>query len=105
MPPATDQPTFETALSELERILRSLEEGTTTLEASLEQYEKGVALVKFCFEQLRTAEQRILLLSNPEGSGKPNLIPFDHAPTTETVENEEKKRNSRTKLKESDGSY
>jgi exodeoxyribonuclease VII small subunit len=101
MPPTTDdQPTFETALSELERILRSLEEGTTTLEASLEQYERGVGLLKLCFEQLRTAEQRILLLSNPEGGGKPSLIPFDHAPTVESAKNEEKKRTSRTKLKE-----
>ena len=39
---------FEHALAELDRVLRDLEDGTTTLEDALARYERGVALVKQC---------------------------------------------------------
>ena len=53
---------FEKALVELEGILRALEDGSTTLEASLTQYERGIALLKNCYAQLQNAEQRIVAL-------------------------------------------
>ena len=74
---------FEQALAELERILRDLEDGTTSLEDALARYEKGVGLLKHCYSQLRDAEQRIRQLSGLSEDGKPDLKPFDHTASVE----------------------
>ena len=97
----TEPPTFETALAELEQILRALEDGSTTLEDGLARYERGVALLKQCYAQLQVAEQRITLLS-VDAEGKPAQKPFDHASSAEP---ETRRRAPRPKLKESDGLY
>lgn len=83
MPPSDTPPKFEQALSELERILRDLEDGTTTLEDSLARYERGVGLLRQCYVQLRDAEQRIQQLSGLTADGKPDLKPFDHTAAVE----------------------
>ena len=75
----SEQPPFETALTEIEQILRTLEDGTTTLEESLTRYERGVALLQVCYGHLQKAEARIALLAGVDGEGKPVLKPFDHA--------------------------
>ena len=72
---------FEQSLVELERILRSLEDGNTSLEQSLTQYERGIALLKGCYQQLRDAEHRILEITGVDGDGKPVLQPFEHTAT------------------------
>ncbi len=69
---------FEQALAELERVLRELEDGTTTLDEALERYERGVSLLRICYGQLKSAEQKILQLSGVGEDGKPNLQPFEH---------------------------
>jgi exodeoxyribonuclease VII small subunit len=74
----TESPSFETALEEVERIVRALEDGTTTLEDGLAKYERGVALLKICYGHLRAAEDRISLLAGLDADGKPQLKPFDH---------------------------
>ena len=74
---------FEQALSELERILRDLEDGTTSLEESLARYERGIGLLKHCYGQLRDAEQKIRQLSGIGEDGKPDLKPFDHTASVE----------------------
>lgn len=61
---------FETALAELERIVKTLEEGDLPLERSLELYERGVALSRFCHETLEAAERRIEVLTE-RGELKP----------------------------------
>lgn len=88
-PTSQDSPTFEQALAELERILRNLEDGTTSLEESLAQYERGVGLLKGCYQQLRDAEQRIIKVGGVDAEGKPVLEPFEH---TSSVEREGKKQ-------------
>lgn len=88
--------TFEQALTELEQIVRDLEDGQTGLEESLACYEKGVGLLKKCYGQLRQAEQKILLLTGTDAEGQPTLQPFEHTATTETGKNE-KKKEPRTK--------
>jgi exodeoxyribonuclease VII small subunit len=75
----TDSPSFEAALAEVEQIVRTLEDGATTLEVGLAQYERGVGLLKICYAQLRDAESRITLLAGLDPAGKPMLQPFDHA--------------------------
>jgi exodeoxyribonuclease VII small subunit len=83
--------TFEQALAELDRIVRTLEDGGVGLEESLARYEQGVGLLKQCYGQLRQAEQRIQLLAGLGEDGKPILKPFDHTATAE-AENKEVKR-------------
>jgi|SRR5579871_4180680 len=72
--------TFEAALAGLEAIVRELEAGEISLDESLARYEKGVALLKRCYAQLRQAEQKILLLAGEDAEGKPLAQQFDHAP-------------------------
>lgn len=59
---------FEDALSELESIVKTLEEGEQPLEKSLEQFEQGVRLSRFCQDSLNNAEQKVkILLKNDDG--------------------------------------
>jgi exodeoxyribonuclease VII small subunit len=75
---------FEELLAELERMVRELEEGKLGLDESLTCYEKGVALIKRCSEQLHDAERRILLVTGMDENGKPMLQPFQHEATAVT---------------------
>jgi len=73
--------TFEQAIKELTGIVGKIEQGDITLDDSLQQYEKGMSLIKRCRTILQEAEKRIEKIS---GSGeapqqpqkKPNDIPF-----------------------------
>jgi exodeoxyribonuclease VII small subunit len=105
MSPSADSPAFEDALAELERILRSIEDGATSLEESLAQYERGVSLLKCCYQQLRSAEQRIVLLTGADEEGRPALQPFEHASAVEPTRPEEKRRAVRGSSKDADGLY
>ena len=53
---------FETAYQELEKLVRRMESGEQTLEQSLEDFERGVALMKQCHESLQAVEQKVELL-------------------------------------------
>ncbi len=50
---------FETALGELEDIVQKLESGDTSLEDSIDAYERGIALKKHCEGKLREAQLRV----------------------------------------------
>jgi exodeoxyribonuclease VII small subunit len=54
---------FEGAIAELEGIVKKLEEGDLPLEGSLQLYERGVQLSRFCHAQLEQAERRIEILN------------------------------------------
>ncbi len=54
---------FETAIAELDGIVRKLEEGDLPLERSLALYERGVQLSRFCHARLEDAERRIDILT------------------------------------------
>src|SRR5262249_21881151 len=77
--PVSADPSFETAIGELEQVVRKLEDGTTTLDDALAAYERGVGLLKCCYQHLRVAEQRILKLTGSDGDGRPKLEPFEHS--------------------------
>jgi exodeoxyribonuclease VII small subunit len=84
MPPPDPEPVkFEQALAELERILRDLEDGTTSLDDALARYERGVGLLRLCYAQLRDAEQKIQLLAGLTADGKPDLQVFEHTAAVE----------------------
>jgi exodeoxyribonuclease VII small subunit len=61
--PDTSIKDFETAIAELEAIVKKLEEGDLALEQSLLLYERGVQLSRFCHAQLEQAERRIEILN------------------------------------------
>ena len=61
---------FEAAIAELEAIVRKLEEGDLPLETSLELYERGVLLSRYCHSRLEEAEKRIEIL-NERGDLRP----------------------------------
>jgi len=61
---------FEAAIAELESIVKKLEEGDLALEASLQLYERGVHLSRYCHAQLEESERRIEIL-NERGQLKP----------------------------------
>jgi len=54
---------FEAAIAELETIVKKLEEGDLTLEQSLDLYERGVRLSRYCHGRLEDAERRIEILT------------------------------------------
>ena len=61
---------FESALAELDTIVKKMEEGDLTLEKSMELYERGLQLSRFCHTTLESAERRIALL-NDRGEVRP----------------------------------
>lgn len=75
---------FEESLAELELILRELEDGTTGLDEALARYEKGVQLLRGCYAQLQSAEQKIRQLSGVDENGMPTFKPFDHSSAVES---------------------
>jgi exodeoxyribonuclease VII small subunit len=61
---------FEAAIAELEAIVKKLEDGDLPLEKSLELYERGVQLSRFCHARLEDAEKRVEVL-NERGDLRP----------------------------------
>ena len=61
---------FESAIVELETIVKRMEDGDLTLEKSMELYERGLHLSRFCHSTLESAERRIELLTE-RGELKP----------------------------------
>ena len=61
---------FESAIAELETIVKTLEEGDLALEKSLALFERGVQLSRFCHTKLEEAERRVDIL-NERGDIKP----------------------------------
>ena len=66
---------FESAIGELETIVQTLEAGDLSLEQSLELFERGVTLSRFCHKQLEDAERRVEILSDRgEREAAPNNL-------------------------------
>ncbi|MCB1762079.1 MAG: exodeoxyribonuclease VII small subunit [Gammaproteobacteria bacterium] len=68
-------PPFEQALSELEKLVESLERGEMSLEDSLQTFERGVELTRICQQSLKKAEQRVSILNQKSSSA--GLDPFE----------------------------
>ena len=63
---------FEDAIKELTNIVGKIEQGQIPLQDSLEQYEKGMALIKQCRTILQKAEERIEKITEEDESGDSN---------------------------------
>jgi len=80
---------FEAAIAELESIVKKLEEGDLALEKSLELYERGVQLSRFCHARLEEAERRIEILDE---RGELRQAPASLASGSEKPDEESSKR-------------
>ena len=60
--------TFESALDQLEKVVRELESGDLPLERSLDLFSRGVELSEACRKQLEDAETRVEALIRREGT-------------------------------------
>lgn len=72
-------PNFEQAMQELETLVERMEKGDLTLEQSLKDFERGVALTRICQSALRDAEQKVQMLTKQAGTE--TLVPFDEEDT------------------------
>ena len=65
---------FEDALKELETLVEKMERGDLSLEESLKDFERGVALTRQCQQALQEAEQKVEILL--EKDGQSDVKPF-----------------------------
>lgn len=68
--------TFETALEELQGVVKKLESGELSLEQALQQFERGVKLTRACQERLVAAEQKVEILMKATADGQVETQPF-----------------------------
>lgn len=54
-----DKMTFEQAMARLEEIIKSLESDQTSLENSVELFQEGITLTKFCSSKLENIENKV----------------------------------------------
>lgn len=68
---------FEKSIAELEALVERMESGDLTLEQSLKDFERGVALTRSCQKALTDAEQKVKILLSRDGEA--GLRDFDAA--------------------------
>jgi len=68
--------TFETALNELEEIVKQMESGELTLENAVKKYESGMKQSKYCLDLLDKTEKRISVLTK-DSAGNLKEEPFE----------------------------
>ncbi len=68
--------TFEAAMTELEKIVRDLESGQTTLENSIAAYDRGVALKKHCEARLEDARLKVEKITLGADGTPAGAVPF-----------------------------
>ncbi|MBI4302138.1 MAG: exodeoxyribonuclease VII small subunit [Chloroflexi bacterium] len=59
-----EEMTFEEALSKLEEMVKTLEDGGLTLEQATALFEEGVRLANICHQRLESAELKITQLQS-----------------------------------------
>ena len=63
---------FERAVEQVEKIIEKIESGEIGLEASIAEYERGVALIRRCRQVLERAEQRVDELTGQMNAAAPS---------------------------------
>ena len=77
-PRPVDKISFEEALSELERIVASLEQGEVSLEDAIKAFERGTELKSHCQARLEEARMQVEKIKLPSASEAPDATtPFD----------------------------
>jgi len=71
---------FEEALVELEEIVRKMECAELSLNDSLEAFEAGIGLARYCRQKLDEAERKVqILLQDEKGQLKPEPFEVDES--------------------------
>jgi exodeoxyribonuclease VII small subunit len=78
-----DAPSFEESVVELQQIVSKLEDGSLPLEGSMSQFERGISLLKNCYQILEQAEQRIEILTSIGDDGSIETERFDATATAD----------------------
>ena len=76
MPVKKSPASFETSLTELESLVKSLEQGNLSLETALEHFERGIKLTQQCQQILTQAEQKVEKLTE-KANGELVSEPFE----------------------------
>lgn len=74
IPPDIAALSFEDALTELERIVRQLEDGRGKLDDAISSYARGTALKRHCEAKLREAQEKVDRITI-SADGTPGLEP------------------------------
>lgn len=69
------EPGFEQALSDLEKLVEQLESGELSLDQSLKQFKHGVELTRHCQGILDQAQQVVEQLIDPDDES--SAVPFE----------------------------
>lgn len=72
---AAATPNFETGLEQLADLVARLESGSLGLSASIDAYERGVAILRRLHDELAAAEERVNVLVRIDDEGRPILEP------------------------------
>jgi exodeoxyribonuclease VII small subunit len=75
-PAGKPEPSFEAALTQLERIVEEMEDASLPLEELIVRYAEGTKLVKVCEERLAAVEKKIEIISRTAG-GEPRVENFE----------------------------
>jgi len=70
VPKKSTLPDFETALTELEKIVEKMESGEQSLEDALKSFQRGIELTRTCQQGLKEAEQRVEKLLSENGGAQ-----------------------------------
>lgn len=73
----TKKKIFETALKELETIVKEMELGTLSLEETLKKYEAGIKQSEFCLDILDKTEKKISILKKDQ-NGQLKREPYEN---------------------------
>ena len=63
-PQAAEPASYEQAVAELDRLVQSMESGQMPLDALLDSYRRGAALLSFCRARLQAVEDQVKVLEN-----------------------------------------
>jgi exodeoxyribonuclease VII small subunit len=97
--PCGEEPTFEAGLAELQSLVRELEEGALGLDESIARFERGVSILRRCYQALERAEQKIELLTGFDRDGNPVTAPFDGTATLDAANGVPARRPSKSARK------
>lgn len=90
---------FEEGLKRLEKIVEELENGTLSLDESLEKYEEGIRLSKACSKKLEVARKKVEILLKSE-DGSVELKAFDERIADEETKPDAPQKKKRAKTEE-----
>jgi exodeoxyribonuclease VII small subunit len=63
----TPTPGFDDSLSQLEKLVSTMEDGKLSLEEALSTFEAGIRLTRECQQALDQAELKVRILTTPDG--------------------------------------